>query len=60
MRRAPIDEQNGYMLERQRQFRAAADVVTDAWMAFAEVRAVAVIGSVAARLWKEVPRFSAF
>jgi hypothetical protein len=48
------------MLQRQRQFRMAADVVTDAWMKFAEVRAVAVVGSVAKALWKEVPRFSEF
>lgn len=38
----------------------AADVVTDAWMAFPEVQAVAVIGSVAKALWKEVPRFAEF
>lgn len=47
MRRAAIDEQNRTMLQRQQQFRAAADVVTDAWMRFREVVAVAVIGSVA-------------
>jgi len=35
------------MLERQRQLRAAADLVTEVWMTFPEVRAVAVIGSVA-------------
>lgn len=60
MRRAAIEEQNRYLLERQRQFRMAADVVTAAWMEFGEVRAVAVIGSVAKALWKEVPRFSEF
>ena len=60
MRRAKIEEQNGFMLKRQRDFRMAADVVTDAWMTFAEVQAVAVIGSVAKPLWKEVPRFSEF
>jgi hypothetical protein len=60
MRRAEIEEQNGFMLKRQREFRMAADVVVDAWMAFAEVQAVAVIGSVAKTLWKEVPRFSEF
>jgi len=38
----------------------AADVVTDAWMTFAEVQAVAVIGSVAKLLWKDVPRFREF
>src|SRR5437016_6325163 len=48
------------MLERQRQFRMAADVVTEAWRLFAEVQALAVIGSVAKPLWKEVPRFDEF
>ncbi len=60
MRRAEIEAQGRYLLERQRQFRVAADAVTDAWMDFPEVQAVAVIGSVAKPLWKEVPRFSEF
>ncbi len=60
MRRAAIEEQNRILLERQRQFRMAADVVTEVWMAFPEVHAIAVIGSVAKPLWKEVPRFRAF
>lgn len=60
MRRSEIERQNQYLLLQQRQFRMAADVVTDAFMAFPEVRAVAVIGSVAQKLWKEIPRFSAF
>jgi len=60
MRRAAIDEQNRLLIERQRQFRMAADVVVEAWMAFPEVAAIAVIGSVAKRLWKEVPRFREF
>ena len=60
MRRAKIEDQNRYLLKRQREFRLAADVVTDAWMKFPEVQAVAVIGSVAGPLWKEVPRFSEF
>ena len=55
-----IEEQNRYLLERQRQFRLAADVVVRAWMDFPEVWAIAVIGSVAKPLWKEVPRFSEF
>ena len=59
MRRARIDEQNRYLIRQQQHFRIAADVVTDAWMAFPEVSAVAVIGSVAKRLWKEIPRFAA-
>ncbi|GLS18906.1 hypothetical protein GCM10007874_19230 [Labrys miyagiensis] len=60
MRRAKIEEQNRYLLARQRQFRQAADVVAKAWIPFAEVEAIAVIGSVAKALWKEVPRFSEF
>ena len=58
MRHADIDAQNRRMLELQRQFRVAADTVAEAWAAFPEVQAVAVIGSVAKPLWKEVPRFS--
>jgi hypothetical protein len=60
MRKADIDSQNAYLIEHQRQFRVAADIVTDAWMAFDEVAAVAVIGSVAKPLWKEIPRFLEF
>src|SRR5271167_1450485 len=60
MRRAAIEEANRYQLQRQRHFRVAADVVCGAWVAFAEVHAVAVIGSVAEMLWKEVPRFREF
>lgn len=55
-----IEEQNRYLLRRQRAFRAAADVVADAWATFPEVRAIAVIGSVAKPLWKEIPRFQPF
>ena len=60
MKRAAIEQQNQGLLRRQREFRLAADVVIDAWMAFAEVQAVAVVGSVAKVLWKEIPRFSDF
>ena len=60
MRRAEIDDQNRGLLERQREFRMAADVVADAWMGFPEVQGIAVIGSVAKLLWKEVPRFREF
>src|ERR1700735_1702859 len=60
MRRAEIAEQDRYQVARQREFRIAANVVCDAWADFAEVEAVAVIGSVAKRLWKEVPRFREF
>ena len=47
MRRAKIEEQNRFMVKRQREFRIAADVATKAWMVFPEVQAIAVIGSVA-------------
>jgi hypothetical protein len=60
MRRAEVEEQDRYLVERQRQFRLAADIVTDAWMAFPEIAAIAVIGSVAKSLWKELPRFREF
>jgi hypothetical protein len=60
VKRSEIEHQNQLMLRRQREFRVAADVVADAWAAFDEVRSVAVIGSVAKALWKEIPRFSDF
>jgi hypothetical protein len=60
MRRAKIEEQNRLMLRQQHEFRIAADVATRAWMVFPEVQAIAVIGSVAKALWKEVPRFREF
>jgi hypothetical protein len=60
VKRVRIEEQNQSMLRLQREFRVAADVVTDAWSGFPEVQAVAVIGSVARTLCKEIPRFSEF
>ena len=60
MRRAKIEENNDRMIGQQREFRVAADVVTGCWLRFPEVQAIAVIGSVAKPLWKEVPRFSEF
>lgn len=60
MKRAEIEEQNRYMLRLQHDFRRAADIVTGALMTFEEVEAIAVIGSVAKSLWKEVPRFREF
>ena len=60
MRRSQIEEQDGHPLRRQWEFRRVADVVTDALMAFAGVDAIAVIGSVAKPLRKEIPRFREF
>jgi hypothetical protein len=57
LKRAEIEDQNSGLLRLQYDFRRAADIVTDALMTFEEVEAVAVIGSVAKPLWKEVPRF---
>ncbi|CCD92848.1 conserved hypothetical protein [Bradyrhizobium sp. ORS 375] len=58
--RTEIKEQNAYLLRQQHDFRRAADIVTDALAAFEEIDAIAVIGSVAKPLWKEVPRFREF
>ena len=60
MRRAAIDAQNEFMLRRQRELRLSADIVAKAWAAFPEVEAIALIGSLAKPLWKEVPRFREF
>jgi hypothetical protein len=58
--RRQIDDEDRAMLARQERFRVAADVVTVALARFPEVEAIALIGSVARPLWKEVPRFAEF
>jgi len=60
MRRSEIDSQNRYLLKLQHDYRLAADIVARSWAGFPEVQAIAVIGSVAKPLWKEVPRFRGF
>lgn len=60
MRQSKIDEQNRHLAARQRDFRAAADVITAALASFSEVVAIAVVGLVAKPLRKEVPRFHEF
>ena len=57
---AGIAEQNQHLLQRQQEFRLAADGVAAAWSRRPEVEAVALFGSVAGPLWKEVPRFRAY
>jgi hypothetical protein len=52
-----IDEQNENLLRRQKIFRIAARFVADEFRKFAWVTQVAIIGSVAKPLCKEVPRF---
>jgi hypothetical protein len=56
--RRAIAEQDKHLLERQRMFRIAADAVAAALARFDEVEVVALFGSVAVPLWREVPRFS--
>lgn len=55
-----VKQDNAHLLRTQRHFRRAADVITDAWSGFPQVVAIAVIGSVAKPLWKEVPRFAPY
>ncbi len=55
-----IAETNRQLVERQALFRRAADVAAAALAGFDEVVAVALFGSVAHPLWKEVPRFRSY
>ena len=57
MKRSEIAAQNAYLLRRQENYRLAADVIARGLMGVRDVEAIAVIGSVASALWKEVPRF---
>lgn len=57
---AGISEQNRHLLRRYREFRRAADSVVEAWQSHPEVVAVALIGSLAAAPYKEVPRFTTY
>lgn len=60
MLKSEIEQANRLQVARQREFRVAADVIVSAFGRFSEVAAIAVIGSVAKPLWKEVPRFREF
>jgi hypothetical protein len=55
-----VNEDNAFLLRRQQHFRRAADVIAAAWSDFPQVVAIAVIGSIAKPLWKEVPRFAPY
>jgi hypothetical protein len=55
-----IAEQNRCMLKRQHDFRHAADAVVRALCEFPEIVRIALFGSVARPLVREVPRFSEF
>src|SRR5664279_3759887 len=56
---AIVAEERG-LLERQRVFRCAADRVTAALAQCPSVEAIALIGSVARPLRREVPRFAPY
>jgi len=58
--RRQIAEEDQRQLKRQADFRLAADAVAAALATFDEVSAIALIGSVARPLWREVPRFQPF
>jgi hypothetical protein len=60
MRQKEIDDENRYLLERQANFRAAAEKVTGLLATHPAVERVMLFGSVASALKKEVPRFREF
>ena len=55
-----IAEQDSLQIRRQQDFRSAADAVADALAQFDEVEAIALFGSVARLLRRDVPRFQPF
>lgn len=55
-----VAEEDELMLRRQRNFRLAADYVAAALAEFEAVKKIAIFGSVASPLEKEVPRFRKF
>jgi hypothetical protein len=58
--KATIAAEESGLLERQRAFRTAADRVAVALAECRDVEAIALIGSVARPLWREVPRFAPY
>ncbi|HEY1752214.1 MAG TPA: hypothetical protein VGG29_13210 [Caulobacteraceae bacterium] len=58
--RRQVAEADAYQLRRQADFRLAADAVAAALARFEEVRAIALFGSCARPLTREVPRFQPF
>jgi hypothetical protein len=58
--RKQITEADEYQRQRYANFRRAAEIVARALAAFPEVDAIALIGSVARPLWREVPRFQPY
>jgi hypothetical protein len=58
--RRQIEEEDARQLRQQAAFRLAADAVAAALAGFDEVRAIALFGSVARPLFREVPRFQPY
>jgi len=57
---AQIEEENRILLRKQRNFRAAAEAVAEAFSQLPAVEKIVLFGSVAVPLKKEVPRFREF
>ena len=55
-----IDDNNRSLVRRHLEFRRAADALTGAWSSVEAVERIALIGSVARPLWKELPRFASY
>jgi hypothetical protein len=58
--RKQIAEADEHQRQRHANFHRAAELVARAFAAFPEVDAIALIGSVAQPLWREVPRFQPY
>ena len=58
--RRQVEEADQLQLRRHAEFRLAADLVAAALAKLPEVTAIALFGSVARPLWREVPRFQPF
>ncbi len=58
--RADVAREDRYQIKRQQDFRAAADAVAAALAPFREIEKIALFGSVAQPLLREVPRFQPY
>ncbi len=58
--RADVARQDQYQIERQQDFRSAADAVASALAPLPEIEKIALFGSVARPLFREVPRFQPY
>ncbi len=58
--RREIDDDNQSLIRRHQEFRQAADALAEAWSSIEAVQRIALIGSVARPLWKELPRIGRY